>query len=189
MRNRNEKNAKQAIYSALVELMESEEYEDISITDIAKKAGVSRMTYYRNYKEKDDILLDRFKELLDDKYSGLISTAKAMKGNEAWKALAHECAKNALTMTIVRAGLFEYMIRYTEGFLTKVYQEVFDYDMQDPRNRIMMHACVGAVSGLILYSIHNPDDVDVPTGDRIIEAVTEMGHEISQENLRLRPGE
>lgn len=48
--------AKEYIVTALVELMKTKEYDSISITDIAKKAGVSRMAYYRNYTSKDDIL-------------------------------------------------------------------------------------------------------------------------------------
>ncbi|MBE6555841.1 MAG: TetR/AcrR family transcriptional regulator [Ruminococcaceae bacterium] len=48
--------AKECIVTALVELMKVRDYDSISITDIAKKAGVSRMAYYRNYLSKDDIL-------------------------------------------------------------------------------------------------------------------------------------
>ena len=48
--------AKECIVTALVELMKIREYDSITITDIAKKAGVSRMAYYRNYTSKDDIL-------------------------------------------------------------------------------------------------------------------------------------
>ena len=40
--------AKECIVTALVELMKIKDYDAISITDIAKKAGVSRMAYYRN---------------------------------------------------------------------------------------------------------------------------------------------
>ena len=37
--------AKECIVTALVELMKIRDYDSISITDIAKKAGVSRMAY------------------------------------------------------------------------------------------------------------------------------------------------
>ncbi|HIS07210.1 MAG TPA: TetR/AcrR family transcriptional regulator, partial [Candidatus Choladocola avistercoris] len=47
---------KECLYTALLLLMEKKPYEDITITEIAKKAGVSRMSYYRLYKSKDDIL-------------------------------------------------------------------------------------------------------------------------------------
>ncbi len=49
--------AKECIVTALVELMKVKEYNSITITDIANKSGMSRMTYYRNYKSKDDIIV------------------------------------------------------------------------------------------------------------------------------------
>jgi AcrR family transcriptional regulator len=58
MKTRNESNrlAKECIVTALIELMKVRDYNAISITDITKKAGVSRMAYYRNYTSKEDIL-------------------------------------------------------------------------------------------------------------------------------------
>ena len=58
MKIRNESNqlAKECIVTALIELMKVKDYHSISITEITKKAGVSRMAYYRNYTSKEDIL-------------------------------------------------------------------------------------------------------------------------------------
>lgn len=60
---------KECLYTALLLLMEKKPYEEITITEIAKKAGVSRMSYYRLYKSKDDILAqyadEVFGELLE----------------------------------------------------------------------------------------------------------------------------
>lgn len=47
---------KECIESALVLLMKEKEYNEITITDIVKRAGVSRTAYYRNYSSKEDIL-------------------------------------------------------------------------------------------------------------------------------------
>jgi AcrR family transcriptional regulator len=48
---------KECILTALLRLMEVKSYASISITDITNLAGVSRMAYYRNYKNKDEILI------------------------------------------------------------------------------------------------------------------------------------
>ena len=55
--------AKECIATALFKLMKDKNYEDITITDIAKKAGVSRVTYYRNYNSKEDIITQYVDEL------------------------------------------------------------------------------------------------------------------------------
>ena len=61
---------KECIVTALLRLMKVKSYSTISITDITNLAGVSRMAYYRNYKSKDDILInhlvDQEKRLLND---------------------------------------------------------------------------------------------------------------------------
>ena len=49
--------SKECIATALIELMKTKDYSDITITEVAKKSGMSRMTYYRNYSSKDDILI------------------------------------------------------------------------------------------------------------------------------------
>ena len=48
--------ARERIVAALTELMSEQEYAGITITEITQRARVSRMTYYRNYSSKEDIL-------------------------------------------------------------------------------------------------------------------------------------
>lgn len=53
---------RECITTALFMLSDEKSYDEITITDIAERAGVSRMAYYRNYKSKDDIVLSFLKE-------------------------------------------------------------------------------------------------------------------------------
>lgn len=53
---------KECIQTALINLIREKQYDEISITDIVKEAGVSRSSYYRNFNSKDcilDFLLER----------------------------------------------------------------------------------------------------------------------------------
>jgi AcrR family transcriptional regulator len=45
------------IFQALMSLLDEKSYSRISISDITKKAGVARTSFYRHYQSKDDILL------------------------------------------------------------------------------------------------------------------------------------
>ncbi|WP_281165754.1 TetR/AcrR family transcriptional regulator [Liquorilactobacillus sicerae] len=49
---RTQAKAEQALFS----LMQQQHFSEISITDIANQAGISRMAFYRNYRSKEDIL-------------------------------------------------------------------------------------------------------------------------------------
>ncbi len=54
------------IAEALISLMDSHKIEDITITDIVKRAGVSRMTYYKYYQSKADVLSKYFQEIVNE---------------------------------------------------------------------------------------------------------------------------
>ncbi|SHO43661.1 TetR/AcrR family transcriptional regulator [Anaerocolumna xylanovorans] len=47
---------KESIETAFILLLENNRNEQITISDIVRKAGVSRMAYYRNYNSKEEIL-------------------------------------------------------------------------------------------------------------------------------------
>ena len=57
---------KDSIIQAPIFLISQKSYEKITITDITKKAGVSRMSFYRNYKKIDDVLIDAVDKLFND---------------------------------------------------------------------------------------------------------------------------
>lgn len=55
----------EAIKEALYLLMEKKDFDEIKISEIIKKSGVSRSAFYRNYKTKDEILHDTLTEIHD----------------------------------------------------------------------------------------------------------------------------
>lgn len=73
---------KECIVTALLRLMEVKSYQSITITDITNLAGVSRMAYYRNYKNKDEILIKHLIEqenrLIKELHGEPANTVKGM---------------------------------------------------------------------------------------------------------------
>ena len=47
---------KECITTALLQMMETTPYEQIAITDLVKKAGVGRVSFYRNFESKKDVI-------------------------------------------------------------------------------------------------------------------------------------
>lgn len=68
VKNRTEKNreTRRCIGQALLFLMKQKSLEEIKVTDIVKQAHVSRMTYYKYYDYKIDVLSDYLDELVLD---------------------------------------------------------------------------------------------------------------------------
>ena len=59
------------IEEALFELMREKSYAGITVSEIAKRADISRRTFYRLYREKDEVLR-RFLHKLCDEYCTLV---------------------------------------------------------------------------------------------------------------------
>ena len=57
---------REAITNALFEMMEEQEISRITVTDLIKRAGVARVSYYRNYEAKEDVLVGLVHDVLDD---------------------------------------------------------------------------------------------------------------------------
>ena len=49
---------RESICTALLELLKTNEFKKISISELVRKAGVSRQSFYRNYNTKEDIVLE-----------------------------------------------------------------------------------------------------------------------------------
>ena len=56
---------KNSIVNALIDLMREKNFEAISVSEITARAGVSRVSYYRNFDSKEDILTGSLKDLMD----------------------------------------------------------------------------------------------------------------------------
>lgn len=54
------------ITETLLLLLKNKEYKDISITEICKKAGVTRTSFYRNFESKEEILLKKVRTVTDN---------------------------------------------------------------------------------------------------------------------------
>ena len=89
------------IKTALLRLLEHKEYEEIRMTDIIRKSGVSRMGVYNNYKNKDEILIDLCVSPLDK----LVSTPNdSLRANLEWAFQTAYQNKKAV-LTLIDAGL------------------------------------------------------------------------------------
>ena len=65
--------AKECMVSALMQLLETKPLSAVSVTELTEKAGVSRMTYYRNYQSKEEIFQDYLDDIVDSYRSDVAS--------------------------------------------------------------------------------------------------------------------
>ena len=75
------------ITNALLSLMEEQDYKNISVTDIVNKAGLSRVTYYRHFNNKEEIII-RFFELTKNRFKDQLNISAGENVNNELVILA-----------------------------------------------------------------------------------------------------
>lgn len=97
---------RECIETALIQLLEEKSLDRITVTDIVKRAGVSRSAYYRNYCSKEDILNGMLEALVEKICDQMNAQLSAGKWREYWDTLFNSVKKiSDLYMTLLKAGL------------------------------------------------------------------------------------
>ena len=60
--------SKKCFFNALLDLYKEKPYSEIQISEICRKAGYNRSTFYRIYSTKEELLLDGFREEYSTEY-------------------------------------------------------------------------------------------------------------------------
>ena len=108
------------IYTALLQLMQTKPYRDISITEITRRAGVSRMAYYRNYADKDEILLRR----LEDRFlrvEAILKESSDLSERDAWEQVVSTLLNEPIMESILAARLMDKAFPVVKDILTRCF--------------------------------------------------------------------
>lgn len=113
--------SKQYISEALIALLQVKEYNKISIQDIVDKAGLSRITYYRNFNNKDEIIIYYLEENTRDFFNRLNVNINQKEWKKYIEILFRDLLeekKMLLTKTLIKADLTHYIKNEIERVLT-----------------------------------------------------------------------
>lgn len=62
---------RQALHAALLELIKEKGYDAISTEEITERANIARATFYLHYKDKEDLLLEEFSEMANERVQAI----------------------------------------------------------------------------------------------------------------------
>ena len=124
--------SKQMILDGFIRLLVYEKYDEITISQIAQEAGITRMTLYRHFKEKEDILIFHFEQSLkkvlkhlEDIERPSLQTLfayrfKLLKESEYTNILANQDKLSKITQTVGK--------HFAHHFNSIIPQDIEDYD-------------------------------------------------------------
>lgn len=108
------------IAKALIHLLESKRLEEITITGLAKAANVSRMTFYKYYTAKQDVLVDYMYELM----SQYMEAANQRSDIGYFREQKHIChcidffkAHGKEILTLVKADMYSVVINAVNNYM------------------------------------------------------------------------
>lgn len=137
---------KECIETALLILMKEKQFKDISITDIVKRAGVSRTAYYRNYSSKEDILtnyLEVVARAITDKMDLATYSEDAFR---FWHAIFIQVRGHSEIYSVLLKAGFERIILSS---INKITLEDFPTDAISSKDKYDIYFWSGAVYNIL----------------------------------------
>lgn len=106
------------ILDAMIDLDEGASYDEISVIDVCERAELSRQTFYRHFKRKEDVYLAHLDRLLDEVSSG---SQRGMAYDELFDSMGTLFAGNRRFLNcLFRAGLDSRILYRYERLLTSI---------------------------------------------------------------------
>ncbi|MED0987736.1 TetR/AcrR family transcriptional regulator [Bacillus paramycoides] len=116
---------KEAIYIALLQLMKKRDFQKITITDTTKRAGVSRMAFYRNFQSKGEILTNRLDELFKEYYEEILSKEVPSPYDFSVSFFIYFRNHNQLIKAMLQAQLHTELIPKFNQYLENIYTDIY----------------------------------------------------------------
>ncbi len=139
-----------AIIKALLELMQEENFKDITITEITEKANVSRVTFYRHFNTIEDILIKYF-QLTKERYKeqAALQFENGERNNDVAILQLFLFFKSNLnaTKSLIAAGL--------EGELLKFLNDDFENNLPVKLEKYLAYFVSGALYNVLIHWSEN----------------------------------
>lgn len=116
---------KECIFTALMILMERKTLNEISITELTTKAGVSRMSYYRNYNSKEDIITNYMDEIFEEYLAEILSLKRTDKFEFTRLYFAYFRKHEKLILNLINSDLTNLILERYYKYLHSLFQKVF----------------------------------------------------------------
>ncbi len=135
---------KESLQQALIILMNRKPFASITITELCKKAGVSRMAFYSNYHSKEELLrkivLDSIERLLDK----IGSPFRQSTGIDWYEQMFENIKEDAFSLkTIFNAG-------FKEEYFSIINEMVLHDATVSPENKYLRIIWAGGMANVIM---------------------------------------
>ena len=139
------------IFEALYELLSRRNINEINVSEICEKAGVSRMSFYRNFKSKEDLVNKSLEKILIDLKNDL---SKQEQINQY--TVTREIFSTALKYTKISQAFKN--SDYIEKFTNSISEQLFTFSPEDKINPTKKYVPIfyfSALAGVLAMWLNN----------------------------------
>lgn len=117
------------------------------------------MAYYRNFSNKDDILLNRLRAFLQMTESRMQSRHD-LSEESIWKDLVENVRKDPIMAYIVKAGLVSHAFPLLKDSMIRVYTDIYHWDLSDQDTSLVIYERLGSMFGYMVYMFEEGADLN-----------------------------
>ncbi len=174
-RNAKTQFTRMCIAEAIIECLRNEEYEKLRVSNIVKKAGVARMTFYKHYTQPYDALID-YLDILIEEYIKECDEKKYlphMRYEHILHALQFFDKYTDFFFVLNRRNLYGIMIDCVNQFIEK-YLVIND--------KVSVYERYFYAGGLLNTFIRWEENGKKDCAEKVAESLTDFYYSIFQEN-------
>lgn len=153
---------------SLIALMKEKEYGKITISEITKKAGVGRATYFRHFKSKEELIIYKLKMRWERwaEESGLrMTTGFALENAEAFFEFNY--ANREWFLLAYEAGLSQTLLSAFDA----IFAEHREAKEQQYANAFFKYGLFGILNAWILNGFKESPEEMIKIGEKIISSI------------------
>lgn len=161
--DRRQQKTRDAIFKAFSKLLETKQYNNITVQEIIDEANIGRSTFYAHFETKDELL----KAMCTDIFSHVFSTELTSEKTHDFSAvtpgiesklthiLYHLKDNKRDIVGILSSESSELFMRYFKAYLTEMFTKYLDEITVDAPTDFVLHHLVGSFAEAVKWWIKN----------------------------------
>lgn len=101
----------ECLTQSLILLLQNQKLEDITISELCEKAGISRISFYRNYNKIEDILLNQLNQITDDWWNSYVIDDSTFLNDSFWDELSKQYLSHKDFIMLLYKNNLSYIIK------------------------------------------------------------------------------
>jgi AcrR family transcriptional regulator len=168
------------IFEAFYELLSRNNINDINVSEICEKAGVSRMSFYRNFKSKEDLINKSLEKILLNLKESLLKQDQINQYIVTREIFSTALKYTKLTQAFKNSD-------YIDKFISSIADQLFTFSPEDKINPTKKYVPIfyfSALTGVLAMWLNNDAKESPEEMARFICSIAEIPM-FSEDNIHI----